>query len=180
MSDTMLSELSSLLGYDVTADSREMSEVFASTYEMQETYQEKEPYITAKTLVGDRYIWTESFINKVLYSLSTDDLSDMNTSEYQVMIGFIEFENRHSTSYTTAQETAGAIGCTVYDTDGKSYAVYESGISTKLCSAPLYDVPRDSAYKSLDNVLVYILNCKDWQKQDVLNGTLLDVSQCSI
>ena len=100
MSDTMLSDLSSLLGYDLTVDSREMSEVFASTYEMQETYQEKEPYITAKTLVGDRYIWTESFINKVLYSLSTDDLSNMNTSEYQVMIGFIEFENRHSTSYT--------------------------------------------------------------------------------
>ena len=105
MSDTMLSDLSSLLGYDVTADSREMSEVFASTYEMQKTYQEEQPYITAKTLVGDRYIWTESFINKVLYSLSTDDLSNMNTSEYQVMIGFIEFENRHSTNYTKAQET---------------------------------------------------------------------------
>ena len=105
MSDTMLNELSSLLGYDVTADSREMSEVFASTHEMQNTYQEKEPYTTAKTLVGDRYVWTESFINKVLYSLSTDDLSNMNTSEYQVMIGFIEFENRHSTNYTKAQET---------------------------------------------------------------------------
>ena len=180
MSDTMLSELSSLLGYDVTVDSKEMSEVFASTYEMQETYQEKEPYTTAKTLVGDRYIWTESFINKVLYSLSTDDLSNMNTSEYQVMIGFIEFENRHSASYTRAQETAGAIGCTVYDEDGKSYAVYESGVSTNLCSAPLYDVPRDSVYKSLDNVLVYILNCEDWQTQDVLSGTLLDVSPCSI
>ena len=180
MSGKILNELSSLLDYNITVDSREMSEVFASTYEMQETYQEKEPYTTAKTLVGDRYIWTESFINKVLYSLSTDDLSNMNTSEYQVMIGFIEFENRHSTTYTTAQETAGAIGCTVYDEDGKSYAVYESGISANLCSAPLYDVPRDSVYKSLDNVLVYILNCKDWQTQDVLSGTLLDVSPCSI
>ena len=180
MSDTMLNELSSLLGYDVTVDSKEMSEIFASTYEMQKTYQEEQPYTTARTLVGDRYIWTESFINKVLYSLSTDDLSDMNTSEYQVMIGFIEFENRHSTSYTRAQETAGAIGCTVYDMNGKSYAVYESGISTNLCSAPLYDVPRDSVYKSLDNVLVYILNCEDWRTQDVLSGTLLDVSPCSI
>lgn len=180
MSDTMLNDLSSLLGYNVKEDSRELSEVFASTYEMQNTYQEKEPYATAKTLVGDRYVWTESFINKVLYSLSTDDLSNMNTSEYQVMIGFIEFENRHSTTYTKAQETAGAIGCTVYNTDGKSYAVYESGISTNLCSTPLYDVPRDSVYKSLDNVLVYILNCKDWQTQDVLSGTLLDVSPCSI
>lgn len=180
MSDTMLSELSSLLGYDVTVDSRELSEIFASTYEMQKTYQEEQPYTIAKTLVGDRYIWTESFIKKVLYSLSTDDLSNMNTSEYQVMIGFIEFENRHSTTYTAEQETAGAIGCTVYDANGKSYTVYESGISTNLCSTPLYDVPRDSVYKSLDNVLVYILNCKDWQTQDVLSGTLLDVSQCSI
>ena len=180
MNDTILNDLSSLLGYDVTEESREMSEIFASTYEMQKTYQEEQPYTTAKTLVGDRYIWTESFIKKVLYSLSTDNLSDMNTSEYQIMIGFIEFENRHSTSYTTAQETAGAIGCTVYDTDGKSYTVYENGISTNLCSAPLYDVPRDSVYKSLDNVLVYILNCEDWKKQDVLSGTLLDVSPCSI
>ena len=180
MSDTMLSDLSSLLGYDVKADSIKMSEIFASTYEMQKTYQEEQPYTTAKTLVGDRYIWTESFINKVLYSLSTDDLSDMNASEYRVMMGFINFQNRHSNANTSAQISTGAIGCTAKNENGISYAVYENGISNQLCVDPYFDVPRDSVYKSLDNVLIYILNCEDWRTKDVLSGTLIDVSPCEI
>lgn len=180
LNETMLSELSILLGETIGKDKESLSNINVSTYEMQETYKEREPYTVSRTLLGDRYIWTESFINKVLYSLSTDDLADMNASEYRVMIGFINFQNRHSNVNTSAQISSGAIGCTAKDINGLSYAVYKDKISTELCANPYFDVPRDSVYKSLDNVLIYILNCEDWRTKDILSGTLIDVSPCEI
>lgn len=178
--EVLLSELSTILGEQIGRDRESLSNINVSTYEMKKTYKEQEPYTVAKTLVGDRYIWTESFINKVLYSLSTDDLANMNPSEYRIMNGFINFQNRHSDVNTIAQINAGAIGCTARNTNGLSYAVYPSGVSTQLCQAPYFDVPRDSVYKSLDNVLNYILVCEDWRTKDVLSGTLVDVSPCEI
>lgn len=180
LDETMLSELSILMREEIGTDRESLSNINVSTYEMQETYKEKEPYAIAKTLIGDRYIWTEAFINKVLYSLSTDDLSDMNASEYRIMMGFINFQNRHSNMNTSAQISDGAIGCTAKNINGLSYAVYKNGISNQVCADPYFDVPRDSVYKSLDNVLIYILNCEDWRTKDVLSGTLIDVSPCEI
>ena len=180
LNKTLLNELSILMGEKIGTGRESLSNINVSTYEMQETYKEEEPYAIAKTLIGDRYIWTESFINKVLYSLSTDDLSDMNASEYRVMMGFINFQNRHSTVNTSAQISAGAVGCTAKNEAGISYAVFTNGISNQKCADPYFDVPRDSVYKSLDNVLIYILNCEDWRTKDVLSGTLIDVSLCEI
>lgn len=177
---SILDELNTILDRDITGSQAELSRLNVSTYEMQETYKEREPYSIAKTLVGDRYIWTESFINKVLYSLSTDDLANMNPSEYKVMMGFIAFQDRHSTVNNTTQINSGAIGCTNKDENGISYAVYVDSISTEQCLEPTFDVPRDSVYKSLDRVLLYILDCEDWRTKDVISGELVDVSPCSI
>ena len=178
--EVILDELSVLYGSEISRDNKTLSQIDVSIYEMQETYKEREPYQIAKTLVGDRYIWSESFIDKVLYALSTDDLADMNPSEYRLMMGFITFQDRHSTVNTQQQIAQKAIGCTSKDIDGNSYAVYEDGVSSDLCLEPYFDVPRDSIYKSLDNVLIYILNCEDWRTKDVKSGTLIDVSPCSI
>lgn len=178
--EIMLGELAVLYGAEVSRDNKTLAKLDISAYEMQETYKEREPFSVAKTLIGDRYIWTESFINKVLYSLSTDDLSDMNPSEFKIMMGFITFQDRHSTINTQAQISNKAIGCTVKNGDGISYAVYESGISTERCMEPYFDIPRDSIYKSLDRVLLYILDCEDWRTKDVISGTLVDVSPCEI
>lgn len=176
----MLSEISQILGEEISTDRKSLSNINISTYEMQETYKEREPYTVAKTLLGDRYIWTESFISKVLYAMSTDDLADMNPSEYKIMMGFIAFQDKHSTINNTIQINKGAIGCTNKNKNGISYAVYKDGISSEQCLEATYDVPRDSVYKSLDRVLLYILDCEDWRTKDVISGELVDVSPCSI
>ena len=172
---TMLSEISQILGEEVSIDRKSLSSINISTYEMQETYKEREPYAVIKTLMGDRYVWTESFINKVLYSMSTDDLTDMNPLEYRIMMGFITFQDRHSTINNTTQIGKGAIGCTNKNESGISYAVYKDGISSEERLEAAFDVPRDSVYKSLDRALLYILDCEDWRTKDVKSGELIDV-----
>ena len=132
LNETILNELSILMGEKIGTGRESLSNINVSTYEMQETYKEKEPYAIAKTLIGDRYIWTEAFINKVLYSLSTDDLADMNPSEYKIMMGFIAFQDKHSTINNIEQANKGAIGCTNKDENGISrpFAMIQMGGDT--------------------------------------------------
>lgn len=178
---TILTNVSELQELEFVDDSNGFrNSVDVAVYEMQQTYEEKVPYSIAKTIDGERYVWNTDFIDKVLYSLSTDDLDNMNSVEYGIIVGFLLFQNRHSHTNSTTQVTAGAIGCTAPDANGNSYAVYNSGISTSLCLNPYYDVARDSVYKSLDSVLIYILNCEDWQNAGIKSGTLYSVSECEI
>lgn len=161
------------------------SQVFKSSlklavYESQDTYAERFPYAIAKTLTGDRYVWTVEFIEKILYAMSTDDLSDMSHVEYEIMMAFIDYQDRHSTIPSQTQIASGAIGCTILNELGVSYVVYNSGVSTQVCLDAPSDVPRASMYDSLDSVLINILNCEDWQNDGIKTGTLYSVSECQI
>ena len=180
LNETMLSELSVLLGEEISRDNKTLSKIDVSLYEMQDVYQEVQPYAVARTLTGDRYIWNLSFINKVQYALSTDDLTDFGESEYQIMIGFIKFQDEQSSKPTQLQVNNGATGCTIQDINGISYVVYGETISTDICIEPTTDLPRVSVYASLDNVLMSILNCIDWQNEVIITGELESVALCII
>ena len=178
--ETLLDGLSALMGEEIGRDNKTLSNINVSIYEMQDVYQEVQPYVVARTLTGDRYIWNEIFINKVLYALSTDDLTDFGESEYQIMIGFIKFQDEQSSSPTQTQVDNGATGCTIQDINSISYVVYGEEISTDVCIEPTTDLPRVSVYASLDNVLMSILNCINWQNEVIITGELESVAPCTI
>ena len=178
--ETMLDELSELLGEEIGRDNKSLSKINVSLYEMQDVYQEVQPYATARTLTGDRYIWNTSFIERLQYALSTDDLTVFGESEYQIVIGFISFQDEQSSSPTQTQVNNGATGCTIQDINGISYVVYGDAISSDVCIEPTVDLPRVSVYESLDNVLMSILNCIDWQNETIIGGDLESVSPCTI
>ena len=150
-----------------------------SALELQDIYKERFPYTGTKTIVGDRFIWDENFINKVLYAMSTDDLSDFSQTELDVWYGFVSFEDYHS---NLANDTVdkNAIGCTIPDDDGNSYIVTNDGITDKLCSPPIYGVPQAVIYASLDKALVSIYNCIDYNNTDIKEGELVDIQPCNL
>jgi hypothetical protein len=178
--ETLLDGLSALYGEEISRDSKTLSKIDVALYEMQDVYQEVQPYSVARTLTGDRYLWNEGFIDRLLYALSTDDLTDFGESEYQIVMGFINFQDSNSTSPTQAQANDGATGCTLQNIDGISYVIYGEEISTDICLDASVDVPRATIYASLDNVLMSILNCIDWQNQEIITGELESVSPCTI
>lgn len=180
LDETMLSELSVLYGEEISRDNATLAKIDVSTYEMQDVYQEVQPYAVARTLTGDRYLWNLSFIKRLQYALSTDDLTVFGESEYQIVMGFIAFQDEQSSSPSQVQANNGATGCTINNINGISYVVYEDVVSTDICIQPTVDIPRASIYASLDNVLMSILNCIDWQNETIITGELESVAPCTI
>ena len=178
--ETLLTGLSDLLGEEISRDNKTLSKIDVALYEMQDVYQEVQPYAVAKTLTGDRYIWNVSFIERLQYALSTDDLTDFGEAEYQLVIGFINYQDIQSTNPSDIQISDGATGCTIKDINGISYVVYNDVISTDICLEPTIVVPRESVYVSLDKVLMDILNCIDWQNETIITGELESVAPCTI
>lgn len=178
--ESILSGLSALYGEELSSDSEKLSKIDVALYEMQEIYQEVQPYAIARTLTGDRYIWNLSFIERLQHALSTDDLTIFGESEYQIVIGFINYQDEQSTKPSTTQVANGATGCTIKDINGISYVVYNDIISTDICLEQTIIVPRESIYSSLDGVLMDILNCIDWQNETIITGELKSVAPCTI
>ena len=147
--------------------------------ELQDVYKERFPYTETKTIVGDRFIWDENFINKILYAMSTDDLSDFSQTELEVWYGLVSFENYHSNLANDLVDDK-AIGCTIPNEDGISYIVTNDGITDKLCANPIYGVPQAVIYASLDKALVSIYNCIDYNDTDIKEGELIDIQPCEL
>lgn len=178
--ETLLAGLSDLMGEEISRDNKTLSKIDIALYEMQDVYQEVQPYATARTLTGDRYIWSLSFIERLQYALSTDDLTDFGELEYQLIMGFFNFQDIQSTNPSNIQIENGATGCTIKDINGISYVVYDDVISTDICLEPTVVVPRESIYVSLDKVLMDILNCIDWRNETIITGELESVAPCTI
>lgn len=178
--ESLLEGLSDLLGEEISRDNKTLSKIDVALYEMQDVYQEVQPYATARTLTGDRYIWNLSFIERLQYALSTDDLTNFGESEYQIVVGFINFQDIQSTNPTNEQIANGATGCTIKDINGISYVVYDDIVSNDICLEPTVVVARESIYASLDKVLMDILNCIDWQNETIITGELESVAPCTI
>ena len=177
---TIIDELSILMGEELNTDNKTLSKIDVAVYEMQDVYQEVQPYAVARTLTGDRYLWNISFIERLQYALSTDDLTVFGESEYQIVMGFINYQDVQSTNPSDLQITNGATGCTIKDINGVSYVVYDDIVSTDICIEPTIIVPRESVYASLDKVLMDILNCIDWQNETIITGELESVAPCII
>lgn len=178
--ETLLDGLSDLLDEEISRDNKTLSKIDVALYEMQDVYQEVQPYAVAKTLTGDRYIWNVSFIERLQYAFSTDDLTDFGESEYQLVIGFINYQDTQSTNPSDIQIENGATGCTIKDINGISYVVYNDIVSIDICLEPTIVVPRESVYASLDKVLMDIINCIDWQNETIITGELESVAPCTI
>lgn len=178
--ETLLARLSDLMDEEISRDNKTLSKIDVALYEMQDVYQEVQPYATARTLTGDRYIWNLYFIERLQYALSTDDLTHFGEPEYQLIMGFINFQDTQSTNPSNIQVENGATGCTIKDINGISYVVYDDVVSTDICLEPTVIVPRESVYASLDKVLMDILNCIDWQNETIITGELESVAPCTI
>ena len=130
-----------------------------SVAEMKDIYAERMPYTTNILLDGVCYIWSEAFIVNCRISMSTDSLSNMTSDERKIWHGYVGWVDRQSTSANDTLAPDG-IGCTVPDSNGESLIVDKGGSTLNIkCDAPIYDVPKEDLFKSLDNVFMNILAC---------------------
>jgi hypothetical protein len=147
--------------------------------EMKTLFQERLPYTTVLLLDGNCYVWGEAFIQNILTSMATDNLSSMTAEERRTWYLYVDWCNNHTNSADLLLATT-AIGCTIPDESGNSYIVLADGtITATLCETPLYDIPKPELYKSLDNVLMSILNCEPYNLCASDAGDLYSVTTCT-
>ena len=150
----------------------------ANAQEMVAMYREELPFNYIDTIEGKCLLWDEDFINKVLVAMATGSLTNFSDIEKQVWFAFVEFEDGKSNS---APDTyIGAIGCTVPDSNGNSYIVTDSGVTTDLCEKPLSVVQKERQSKSLDEYLMDLYNCAIPNDCGIITGDMQDISPCSI
>ncbi|NOQ31120.1 MAG: hypothetical protein GQ570_08370 [Helicobacteraceae bacterium] len=147
---------------------------------MKEIFQERLPYTTVLLLDGNCYVWGDAFISNIITAMSTDNLTGMTAEERRTWYTYVDWTN-HDTHSADLLLEPDAVGCTVPDGSGNSYAVLQDGtITTTLCNDPLYDIPKADLYKSLDTVLMNILNCLPYNQCGADEGDLVDVSECPL
>lgn len=156
-----------------------LNSIDLATFEMQETYKEREPYTTSRKITGTEFVFGDTFLDKVLYAMATDDLDEMNNSELELWNYLVQFEDEFSTSANDSTEP-NAIGCTIYDENGNSYVVTNSGVTGTICSINSSELEVILLPKALDSVLVKMLNCEDYYSLNEEDYTLEDISSCSI
>ena len=143
------------------------SSIDSATIEFKSTFQERTPYISIQTLTGPCFKWEEEFIANILIAMSTDAMIQFTEEEVRSWNFFVNFQNYHTTSALDTSGNGLAIGCTIPDAFNKSFVVIESGVilnglngqALELCQPPGYEIEGELVWRSLDNVLMSLLNC---------------------
>ena len=155
--------------------------------EFKEIYNERIPFSEIPMLDGPCYRWEESFIDYCLLAMSTDRMIQFSSDEIEAWRYFVNFENYHSTSARETDANGTAIGCTVPNSQNKSFVVGkdgvifngENGTIEELCQPPGYEIEGEQIWHSLDQVFMAIYNCK--QINSCTNSDVTDdVSPCII
>lgn len=176
---TLPTEIQDLLDIDDNPTGTTANRLDVSTAELVQVFAENFPYFEKRTINGAVYIWNTAFIKKCTDAMSNGDLSDMNTQELAVWDDYVAWSDAMSTSATDAMCFGNAVGCTIIDEFGKSYAVCSDGtITTEECIDGDLSYNRETILKSLDSIFVNILNCLPYNVDDVLLGDITDVSTC--
>jgi len=149
--------------------------------ELEVVFAENFPYTEIRTVDGINYIWTTSFLDKCMIAFSTGSLKDMNAQELAIWYDYVAYADEKSTSATDDMLGGTAIGCTVPDANGISYAINSDYvISSVECNDPIENYPREAIMKSLDQVFVDMTNCDPFNTDNTLEGELEDVSPCAV
>jgi len=167
------------LGDDYLACKRESLD--CSTQELQQIFQERFPYTVGETITGECLVWDDTFITLCRYAMSTDCIDEMSAQEKVIWRNFVSYEDAYSTSPTTDMCNGEAVGCTIPDENGKSYAVCADGsISTEEClpAEPDGSLPKDFVYYDLDQVFMALVNCEEFNDCGCTEPVPLDVGDC--
>ena len=155
--------------------------VDCSSQELQQIFQERYPYVIGETITGECLVWDESFISLCRYAMSTDCIDGMSAEEKRIWKNFVSYEDLYSTSPDVEMCGGMAIGCTVPDENGKSYAVCSDGtISTEECLPAMPDgsIPKDYVYHDLDQLFMKLVNCEEYNDCGCEGIVPLDVGDC--
>lgn len=151
-----------------------LNSIDLSTYEMQEVYQEREPFTTSRQITGIEYFFNEIFMDKVRYAMSTDSLDRMNNYEYEVWEYLVKYQDEFSPSYDS-NLYPDAIGCTNPDENGDSFVVTNNGVTTNLCTIGTSELEAVDLAMALDKALMKILNCEEY----LMPTTIFDLENVS-
>ena len=174
-------EIQELLNSDESPYGHTRNRLDVAVAELEIVYAENFPYSEIRTVDGIKYIWTDSFLEKCLIAFSTGSLADMNTQELAIWYDYVAFSDEKSTSATSDMLGGTAIGCTVPNEDGISFAVDVNYIISSVeCNLPVENYPRETIMKSLDEVFVDMVNCDPFNTDDTIVGILEDVSPCAV
>lgn len=145
--------------------------------ELKSLYNASLPYIEIKLLEGTCYIWSEKFLDKCEYSMSTNIISHMFTTEQKIWNEYILWSDNASSSANNS--TTNAIGCTILNEQNKSFVVLNDGTITAIeCSLGLENIINEDLYKSLDIIFVAKTKCEKYNICADLNNKLYSVTNC--
>ncbi len=167
---------------DAVCTVRLLSGVDCAIGEMSNIYQERLPYEMGETITGQCVNWNEAFIYLCRYAMSTDCMNGMSSQEKSIWRAFVAYEDAMTTSATTEMCTGAAVGCTVPDINGDSFAVCENGtVSTEECDPADTTFPKEYLYKSLDELFMALVNCEvvdDCECSETVELIIGDCEQC--
>jgi hypothetical protein len=155
--------------------------------EFKHVYIERIPFVEIPMLDGPCYRWTQQFIDFCLLAMSTDRMLQFSTDELEAWRYFVNFENYHSTSARESDANGTAIGCTIPDSESKSFVVAgngrilngKDGEVEELCQPPGYEIEGEQIWHSLDKAFMALYNCQ-LINQCTNSDVIEDVSPCTI
>jgi hypothetical protein len=105
----------------------------------------------------------------------------MSAQEKALWRAFVSYEDTMSTSADTSMCSGQAIGCTIDDVNGDSYAVCSDGsISSELCNEPPIQYPKEYLYASLDAHFMALVNCEEPNNCGCEEDIELDYNDCEM
>ncbi len=155
--------------------------------EMKEQEQGISPYNAIRKIDGLCFDWNEDFLLKIIVALATDSLESFTANELQIWNNFVSFQERHSMSANSIDIKGTAIGTNgTYivakdpeDRDGQrisSQGWIETIVTKELAHMPEGGVEKAYIWKSLDRILVDLVNCKEPSKciENTIFGRVYD------
>ena len=134
----------------------------AAKIEMKEIYGQRLPYVRVLKIYGICYRWSDAFISGILLAMATDRLDQFSEDELDAWYDWVNFQDYHSHSMLDSDCNTVAIGCTVPDSNFKSFVVCENGTITEFeCQFPRYDMMDEQVWASLDRAMMDLYNCEE-------------------
>lgn len=171
----MADELNVLLDSDLDTES-----LNSALNELQGIFEDNFPYEAIRKTYGICYKWSDLFIERMLKAFATDNLEQFSEEEIKAWYQFVMFQNYHSHSALESDGNGTAVGCTIPNSDFKSFVVLEDGtITTTECQEPRYDVQDAHIWASLDRAMIALYNCEPIDSCNI-DDNVVQTVPCSI
>ena len=152
--------------FDILLDSnQDRSSINSAVNELQDTYQQTMPFTEIQKINGKCFLWSDLFIENVLFAFATDNLEQFSEEEKKAWFNFVAFQDYNSHSPLSTDCYTTAIGCTNPDERNNSFVVCSNGKpTTTKCQLPIGGVRREEIWASLDKAMMALYNCKEINK----------------